>query len=102
MAHHSPQQLPQELQEQLLESLNKMADTAEQYKLGPTGKFPEGKLTDNDEGEIQIAITQTDGKVVLNLGTPVAWLGFTPEQAEQIAYSLIENAGKAKKPSPYK
>lgn len=65
-------------------------------QLGPTGKFPEGQLNEDDEGEIQIAIGIEGDKVILNFGTPVAWMGFTPEQADQIAYALIEKATKVR------
>lgn len=59
---------------------------------GPTGQFPLGKLTPEDEGEIAIGITHTQGKVVVDFGTPTAWIGFTPEQADQIADTLREHA----------
>jgi len=32
--------------------------------LGATGEFPQGKLTEEDEGEIRIGITVFNGKVV--------------------------------------
>ena len=61
-------------------------------KLGATGQFPRGKLTENDEGEIRIAIGQKDGKVLIDFGKPVAWIGFSAEEAEQIATTLREHA----------
>lgn len=61
--------------------------------LGATGKYPEGKLRDRDEGEIAFAVGAEQGKVVLNFGKPVAWIGFTPEQAMEIA-RLIRNKAK--------
>lgn len=60
--------------------------------LGPTGQFPEGKLNENDEGEIRIAIISQNGKVVIDFGKPTAWIGFTPEQARGIAESLVAHA----------
>jgi hypothetical protein len=62
--------------------------------LGGTGRFPLGKLTQSDEGEIQfgIAADLAKGKVVINFGEPTAWIGFTAEQAEQIAESLLTKA----------
>jgi hypothetical protein len=65
-------------------------------RLGATGQFPEGKLADNDEGEIRVAIGQQNGKVVIDFGKPVAWIGFTPEQAEEIAVTLREHALEAR------
>lgn len=37
--------------------------------LGPTGRAPEGKLREDDRGELRAAITAGDGRVVLNFGT---------------------------------
>lgn len=62
------------------------------FGLGPTGKFPRGKLTENDEGELRIAVGSRNGAVVMDFGKPTSWIGFTPEQADQIADSLREHA----------
>lgn len=61
--------------------------------VGPTGKYPEGKISGRDEGEIAFAVGVEDGKIVLNFGKPVAWVGFTPEQAMEIA-RMIRNKAK--------
>lgn len=63
--------------------------------LGATGQFPLGKLTPSDEGELKLAIGRKDGKVVLVFGKPVAWIGFTAEQAREIAQMLVEHATAA-------
>ena len=68
---------------------------AKEASLGATGAFPEGKLTQQDEGEIKIAVTVTDGKVVLAFGKPVAWIGFSPRQARQIAELLRQRSYQA-------
>lgn len=64
-------------------------------KLGATGKFPQGVLNDNDEGEltIGIALDPLDGLVHLDFGKPVAWTAFSPETAVQIARTLLKHAG---------
>ena len=64
-------------------------------KLGPTGRHPEGKLTPNDQGEIQLAVGVTSGKVVLGFGTYISWIGMPPKGARDLAKLLIENAIKA-------
>lgn len=64
-------------------------------QLGATGQFPEGKLSDNDEGEIMIGIAVYRGKVLFSFGKPVQGIGFTPEQAEQIGRDLINKAREA-------
>lgn len=60
--------------------------------LGATGNFPDGKITDDDEGEIRIGITEKDGIVIVDFCKPLSWIGFTKEQALQIAQTLIELA----------
>lgn len=65
--------------------------------LGATGKHPLGKLTDTDQGEIRMAIGADSGRVLLDFGTPCRWVGMTPEQARDIARSILESAGKAQK-----
>lgn len=60
--------------------------------LGATGNFPEGKITDDDEGEIRIGITKKDDTVIIDFGKPIAWIGFTKEQAKDIGEALIKKA----------
>ncbi len=64
-------------------------------RLGATGQFPDGKLSDNDEGEIMIGIAVYRGRVLFNFGKPVHGIGLTPEQAEQIGRDLINKAREA-------
>ena len=60
--------------------------------LGPTGKFPEGKLTENDQGEVVFGIGVYNGKVILNFGAPLQNVGMSATQARQIAASLLKCA----------
>ena len=67
--------------------------------LGPTGQFPYGKLTPDDEGEISVGIAgdpQTE-TVHINFGTSIRSLGMRPEQAEQMAGAILRAACKARK-----
>ena len=64
--------------------------------LGATGQFPQGKLNEDDEGEIAIGIARDGNKVLLNFGQPVAWIGFDADQAIQIATDLVKRAGEIK------
>lgn len=59
---------------------------------GALGDFPEGKLTKSDEGAIQFAIGSKDGKVILDFGTSVHWVGMTPQQAADLASTLLKRA----------
>lgn len=56
---------------------------------GAIGAFPEGKLTPADEGAIQFAIGEQNGKVVVDFGTPVAWIGLSAQQAADLAADLL-------------
>lgn len=62
---------------------------------GALGDFPEGQLNKTDEGAIQFAIGVKDGKVILDFGTPVAWVGMNPQQAADVASLLIKRAREA-------
>ncbi len=64
--------------------------------LGATGKYPEGKIADNDEGEIKIGITTMKGRVVIDFGKQIYTVGFTPDQAMSIAEVLIKRAMEIK------
>jgi hypothetical protein len=59
---------------------------------GAIGSFPEGKLTPKDEGAIQFAVGEQDGKVVIDFGTSVHWIGMTPQQAADFASSIMDKA----------
>ena len=59
---------------------------------GATGNFPMGKLVDDDEGELRVAVGDKDGKVIIEFGKPVAWLGLTPQGAVDFAQTLIQRA----------
>jgi hypothetical protein len=59
---------------------------------GALGTFPEGQMTKTDEGAIQFAIGEKDGKVVIDFGTSVHWLGISPQQAAEFASLLLKRA----------
>lgn len=56
------------------------------------GEFPDGKLNVNDEGALAVMIGEENGKVVIRFPKPVSWIGFTPDQAIDIAQTLITHA----------
>lgn len=91
MSNHSPQD-DEEMRKRLQSILRSPL-------IGSTGMHPEGKLTEADEGSIQFAIGVQDGKVVLDFGTPVTWLGMPPQDALMLAESLIQKARAAAKAS---
>ena len=59
---------------------------------GALGDFPLGQIAKDDEGAIQFAIGEKDGKVIIDFGTPVHWLGMTPQQAADFASAVIKRA----------
>lgn len=88
--HHEPETSDQV--RRALEAARQIQADADRLGLGPTGRFPGGKLTANDEGEIRLAVGSLEGKVVLNFGTPIASLGMTPGQALSLGHSLVRQA----------
>ena len=64
-------------------------------QLGPTGKFPDGKLIEEDQGEIALALDIRDGRVEIIFENPVNWIAMTPDQAVDFAAKLIEKAHEA-------
>jgi hypothetical protein len=68
------------------------------FGLGATGRFPEGKLNADDEGEIAVGIAadRKNRKVVVDFGKPVAWIGFSPEQATELGEMLIAKGMEAR------
>ena len=56
------------------------------------GEFPNGKLNTQDEGAIACAVGHEKGVVKLLFPKPVSWIGFTPEQAVDLAQDLLKHA----------
>lgn len=59
--------------------------------IGPTGNFPEGRISAEDEGELSIAIAvDAENNVIrFELGKDVAWLAFPPALAREIGQKLV-------------
>jgi len=62
--------------------------------VGPTGKFPQGKLERGDEGELNIAMFIFKGQVRIEFGKPIAWLAMPPHVAKDFAERILEHAAK--------
>jgi hypothetical protein len=62
---------------------------------GATGKFPHGKVNDDDKGALRLGVAYdpVDGIVRMEFGKPVAWMGMTPAQAIELGRVLMKNAG---------
>ena len=89
MSHHSPN-YDDEISKAFSQSelYQKMTD------LGATNQFPEGKLSNHDEGEIRFAVITVNGKVVIEFGQSVHWLGMTGEEAVKLGRLLIKRGRK--------
>jgi hypothetical protein len=94
MSHHGPN--PFESEEPKFttgdrsEMMRKLLDTT--GFIGATGQFPEGQITLDDEGAIQFALKPENGKLVIDFGKPVQWVGMTPQEACDLAGSLVKMA----------
>lgn len=58
-------------------------------------RYPRGKMHPDDEGVLTTAIGIVNGRVVIDFGTPVAWIGFAPDDAVRFAVHIIEQAHAA-------
>lgn len=64
---------------------------------GPTGRFPKGKIHPTDEGELALRIGHSQqGKVVVDFGKAVVWIGLDPDDADIFAERLKECAKNAR------
>jgi hypothetical protein len=58
-------------------------------------KYPDGKLTESDEGELEFKIGVFEERVIMDWGKPVKWIALRPAEARTIAASLIKKAEAA-------
>jgi hypothetical protein len=58
-------------------------------------EFPDGKLNEEDEGEIGVAIGIEDGRVIIMFPKPVAWFGLPGEQSIEMGRTLIKRGREA-------
>lgn len=60
--------------------------------LGATGNYPRGKLNEEDEGGLRLAVRAHDGVVMIAFGKEVSWLGLEKQDALQFAQAIIKHA----------
>lgn len=63
-------------------------------KIGATGVYPNGKLNEDDEGQLRFAMTVHDGVVILDFGKQIHWLGLPKEEAMKLGQMLIDKANQ--------
>ena len=67
--------------------------------LGPTNDFPEGKMSEADEGGLRMAVGIEDNRIILAFGKPVAWIGMDPAGARALA-ALLRSRAEEIQPEP--
>lgn len=65
------------------------------------GEFPDGKLNPSDEGATAIQIGRESDRVIIQFPNPTKWIGFTPDQAIELAKSIIYHARKIGLTKPF-
>lgn len=65
-------------------------------QLGATGEFPEGRISETDEGGLKMAIFKTKDKanLIIEFGTPVQWLGMPVDEAKAFALAILKKANE--------
>jgi hypothetical protein len=69
------------------------------FPIGATGRFPQGKVDEHDEGELSLALAADHqyGIVRVVFGKRIAWLGLPASEAREFAKMLIEKADELDK-----
>ncbi len=71
-----------------------MGEAKRKGPFGPTGDFPRGKLSGDDDGELVIGVTSVDNTIIIRFGTPVEWIGLDKAAALSLAKSIQHYAEK--------
>jgi hypothetical protein len=58
-------------------------------------QFPRGMLSDEDAGELGLAVGTYQGTVIIAFHEPAAWIGMPPGMARDLAESLVDHANRA-------
>jgi hypothetical protein len=60
-----------------------------------TDRYPRGKLSHDDEGQLPIKIGVKDRTVIIDFGKEVAWIGMSGDQAAEFAMMILKRAREA-------
>lgn len=93
MAHHGLNPDENVFDEETLKELR--AKLLKEFMQPKPRKYPDGRLGAEDDGELEVAITNKNGRVLMHFGKQIEWIGFTAEQAVEIAKCLFEHSNKA-------
>jgi hypothetical protein len=50
------------------------------------------KIRSDDEGELNIAISEKDGVIIIDFGKKVSWIGLTRQQAQTFALDILRRS----------
>lgn len=64
------------------------------------GEYPNGRLNKDDAGAVAVAIGHQNGAVTMQFPHNLNWIGFTPDQAVDIAQTLLTHARKCGSTKP--
>lgn len=56
---------------------------------GPTGKFPNGKLQIDDQGELAIKLSCNDELIFMEFGALVSWIALRPDDVTALVKLLL-------------
>jgi hypothetical protein len=65
-------------------------------QLGATGTYSQGKLNEDDEGDLMVKISLEGDNVRIDFGKPVAWLALDADAALAIGSGMIEHGMRLK------
>lgn len=55
-------------------------------------KYPDGPLGQDDEGALNFGVYTQDGRVIMDFGKDLSWLGFDADSALALGEVLIKRA----------
>lgn len=62
--------------------------------MSASANFPRGKLCEDDEGQMSLAIGVQDKTVIINFGATCSWIGFDKDTAIKFGQSIINKANQ--------
>ena len=68
----------------------------EDLGLGATGEYPHGQISEDDQGELKIAmgVNEDHKRIMIDFGKKISWLGLEANEARMFAQALLANASK--------
>ena len=97
MSHHGNPEEQSEIMKEFRKAshrnaMPKLDDKAKEI-IGATGRFPHGKISKDDEGEIAMAVGSdpSRGVVFIDFGESVQWFGMTAKEVDGLCELLQQH-----------